>query len=110
MNELIAYIGRENIAYLTLQQGGVIVAENAVTRAVFSFGDYCLDTDEDDDPILLTDSDTKVKLQLGLVEGLEVGIYIGQLTIWDAEMESGKAWGERILITVNEWNACEGDE
>ena len=102
-NNIIAYVGRDNFVYLELEQNGVIVTPNAVTRAVFKFGRYVLDTATPGDPISLIESKTKVRMQIGRVAGIVAGQYSGKLTIWDLGMVNGKAWGDKITVNVQEW-------
>lgn len=102
------YQHRGNSIRLVLQQDGQPVDEGAVTRAIFRFGDYCLDTNGDgSDFINLVENGTKVELFLGLVPGLAVGTYSGFLTIYDADSPDGLACGEKVRVKVQEWKTCE---
>ena len=105
MSLLRAYIGRDNVQRLELRQDGELVAENAVTRAQFRFGPFCIDTDEVADPIELTDSATVVEMQLGRVEGASPGLLEGHLTVYDAVHPEGIGW-QSFMVLVERWPAC----
>ena len=104
MATLYAWVGRANRQRLQLLQDGSSVTSGAVTRAVFKFGDYCLDTDEAD-PIALVDGATVVEMQLGLVSGLRRGTIPGKLTIYDNINTNGIAWGDSLVV-VEPWDVC----
>ena len=113
---LMAYIGRSNVETLTLEYrpegetAFVTVPEEAVLRAVFRFGAYCIDTNNEDDPIELGSNATKVHLQLGLIPLLAPGRHKdGLLTIYDAEHLDGLAWAE-YSVRVVPWPVCNGGE
>ena len=97
---LNAYIGRnfEDVVLLEYIPVGSTayetVANDTVTRAVFKFGDYCVDTDEalDADYISLETNATRVALRLGGISGLAAGLYKGYLTIFDAVNTKGLPW------------------
>ena len=99
------YIGRDNVEVFELQQDALVVAEDAVTRAVLRFGGYCLDSDSDEE-IELTTSAQRVEIQAGLMTGLVAGVYPGMLTIFDAASETnGLAW-QAFNVRVREWDVC----
>lgn len=111
---LMAYIGRSNVETLTLEyrpEGEtefVTVPETTVLRAVFRFGAYCIDSENEDDPIELSDDATKVHMQLGRIPLLGEGRYRdGLLTIYDAEHPDGLAWAEYRVRAVS-WPVCNG--
>ena len=107
---IVAYIDRDNRTRIELTSGGAPVEEDTVTRAVFLFGSYCLDTDEVDDAdyIQLSADKTEVYLWLGLVPNLTVGRYTGYLTVYDSTTPNGLAWGPTVTVSAREWNVCEG--
>jgi len=104
MELLTAYIGRDNEERLQLLQDGSLVNAGAVTRAVFKFGDYCLDTDVDSDVIYFADSDNQVLcLKLGLVDDIVAGVYRNEkITIYDAVNIYGIAWA-KVNVKINSW-------
>ena len=102
----IAYIGRANAIVRELQaQDAPIDAAtaDAITRVVLRFGPYCIDSDVAGDPISYADG--RVTLQLGLVPGLEQGVYTARMTVYDAANPEGLAWGE-FRVRVLPWEAC----
>ena len=80
---LNAYIGRdfEETLVLEYQPGGEsafeTVAVDTVTRAIFRFGDYCIDTEDAEPLITLEENATRVVMQLGMIEELVAGRYTG---------------------------------
>jgi hypothetical protein len=103
---ITAYIGKENIVTITLKQDGATVEPDAITRAMFKFGEYCLDTSVLTDPIELNSNKTAINLQIGLLPGIVQGSYVGKLTIFDPEIVNGKAWGDSITVYVLPWETC----
>lgn len=103
--ELTVYLDRDNEEQLQLLQDKVPVTAAAVTRAVFTFGDYVVDSDIDTGIIYFKDSDNQtVCLKLGLLTGLVIGKYRqGTLTIFDATNVNGIAWSY-IDVIVKEWD------
>lgn len=110
---LNAFIGRENIEIVRLLVDGETVPENVVTRVVFRFGGYCLDTDNPEHAgvISLIDNATRVQVKLGLVPGLKPSTdcpLFGSITVYDAASPEGIAW-YRITVRVVDWKVC-GDD
>jgi len=101
-----AYVNRSNRTRLELRQDGALVAANAVTRAQFRFGTWCLDTNDLADPIELVADATAVEMQLGLVDGITPGTYRGKLTVYDLNHPNGIAWSE-VVVEATAWNVCE---
>lgn len=107
MSPVRARVGRDNPTVLRLTIDNETVPQSAVTRAVFRFGDWCLDTSEPGDPIELIDSATRVQMRLGLVQDIAPGIYPGRLTVFDAQSANGIAWGESVIhVIVEDWPTC----
>ena len=101
------YINRDNKTIFNLLQDGEAVTANTITRAVFRFGDFCVDTNVAGDPIELIENATKVQVQAGLIPGLVEGGYEGKLTIFDTLSDNGFAWGRAVKIKVILWPICE---
>lgn len=102
---LTIYMGRDNKEIFELQQDGVVVTADAVTRAILRFGDYCLDT-ESDEEIELTTNAQRVEIAAGTIEGLSEGVYYGVLTVFDLmSAENGFAW-ESFNVHVRYWPIC----
>jgi hypothetical protein len=105
METLTFYIGRENFQHLELTQDGDPVNENSVLRAVFRFGNHCLDTDTSA-LIELYNNAQRLKIQGGLVPNLKVGACQGFLTLYDAVAdEKGLPW-EHFFVEIREWPVC----
>jgi hypothetical protein len=110
---ITAYIGRSNSHILTFMRQGendvipVIVDEDVVTRAIFRFGAYCLDTNDIDSTGIfeLEENAQKLRLHLGLISGITTGWYSGKLTVFDNVEEDGFAWAE-ILVRMVQWPVC----
>jgi hypothetical protein len=102
------YINRNNPIRLVLYYGDplVPVPNGAVTRAIFRFGRYCVDTDIPADPIELIENETQVRMFLGLISDLREGTYMGYLTIYDAEAPHGIGWGRAERVKVIPWPVC----
>jgi len=109
MVQITAYIGRNNRNTLELLQDGAPVTESVVTRAIFHFDSYCLDTEVLGDSAFIALSETaqSVYLWLGKLPGLVAGTYSGNLTIFDEIAVDGLAWGGKIVVNVREWPVCE---
>jgi len=106
MQVLTAYIGRDNEEALQLLQDGALVAEYAVTRAVFKFGTYCLDTAVDTDIFYFDDNHQILYLKLGLINDIVAGIHRdGQLTLFDSSTTIGYAW-DSFIVSVQNWPVC----
>ncbi len=106
---LMAYISRGNTEKLELTQNGKVVPKNAVTRAVFKFGNYCIDTNVDSAEIIELINDAQVvQMRLGLVPKLVPGAYRrGTLTLFDALTPvHGKAW-IRADVRAQYWPICD---
>ena len=101
------YINRDNKTVFNLLQNGEAVTADAITRAVFRFGDFCADTNVAGDPIQLIEDATKVQVQAGLIPDLVEGSFEGKLTVFDTLSENGLAWGKAIKIKVISWPVCE---
>lgn len=104
---LYAYIGRDNEEQIQLKQNNILVTTGAITRAVFKFGSYCLDTDIDTDEIyFLNDERTVLCLKLGLVTDIvPMANTVGKLTLFDVNNANGLAWAE-INVTAVLWDLC----
>jgi hypothetical protein len=102
------FVGRANKIFLTLLQDGSSdnVRSDAIYRAMFKFGDFCVDTDNLDDPIELIEDNKKIQMQLGLVPGIQPGIYDGRLTVFDTGAPMGIAWGDPVKVKVYTWETC----
>lgn len=108
MTVLTAYIGRDNEDKIQLLQDSVVVTAGVVTRAVFKFGDYCIDTEIDTDVIYFDDSDNQVLcLKLGLIDDLSPlsGTISGQLTLFDNTNTNGIAW-VLVPVLIKTWTLC----
>ena len=106
MEQLMAYIGRDNEERLELLQGGSTVATSAVTRAVFRSSAFCIDTDEDPTIIYFDEDNTILCIKPGLISGISSGDKLPcNLTIWDALSTNGYAWA-KIEIVASSWNLC----
>ena len=103
-----AFIGTENERIIDLIQGGALVTENTVTKAVIKLGINCLDTDSSTDPIELGDNNTKLYLKLGLWEHATVGTVEGFLVLYDAAAPQGIAWPEngKLVVTFYDRRVC----
>lgn len=106
---LKVYIGRANEDRFQLLQDGEAVTPGAVSRVVLrlskSTTEICIDTDEDADPIEVSNEGV-VSMQLGLVEGLAAGIWRGQLRVYDNEDEEGIMW-QLFVVEVFTSPDCE---
>lgn len=99
-----AYIGRDNIIRRALLIDGVAltnIEKAAVERVTLKLGQYCLDTDDSDDPIEYVDG--VVNIQVGLIPELKRGTYTAEMTVYDTVYTNGKAWGS-FTVLVEEWN------
>jgi len=105
---LMAYIDRGNTEKLELIQNGEIVPAHAITRAVFRFGGYCLDTAIHGSELIELINDAQVlRMRLGLVPNLVPGTYKrGTLTLFDELTPVyGKAW-VRADVRAELWPVC----
>ena len=111
MAKMTVKIGRDNIISIDLeyQPSGeaafVSVPENTVTRAVFRFGEHCLDTELHPDEIWLDDNATVVRMKPGKITGLSAHQTTGYLTLFSADYEDGKGW-EDYKVDAVEWPVC----
>ncbi len=105
MSAITVYKGYNGKTVLPLTIDGLPPAENAIIRAMFVFGEYCLDT-ESSGLITLIDDAQSVQLELGLVVNLDTGNYRGFLTVFDAQSPNGIPWGEIVPISVRDWQSC----
>ena len=107
MEQLLAYIGRDNEERLKLLQNGVPVAEGAVTRAVLKGDNFCIDTldPEYNNTIYLANNALEVHIRCGLIPGLVSGkMYPCKLTVYDTATELGYAWCKLRIIAIG-WPA-----
>ena len=87
---------------------------NTVTRARLSLQSnenselfYHIDTDNPSDPIELINSNTVVRMRIGLIPEIDPGTYTGWLTISTADTPDGLAWvledtdTQKYTYTVN---------
>lgn len=102
---ILVYKGYNGKVDLPLTKDGSPPAENAITRAMFVFGKYCLDTDTNH-LIQLIDNAQTVRMELGLIPNLETGSYRGFLTVFDAQADQGIPWGDPVNIMVRDWKSC----
>jgi len=111
METLTFYIGRANTANIALMRQGVDdaapvpVEDNVVTRAVLKFGPHCLDTDDAEDFFQLTEEETVLAVQGGLIPDLVRNDYSGYLTVFDALSLVGISW-EKFKIRALDWPIC----
>ena len=104
-NPIPAFIGRDNVEKLDIKKNGERVTAFAVTRIVFRFGNYCLDTDLHPDLFYFLDSNRIIAIKLGLVPNLITGTHRGQFTVFDAEHPNGCAW-KRASVRAYTWEKC----
>lgn len=89
---------------LKYQDPLIDVPENTITRAMFRFGPYCLDTDDGDGLFVFQANRTQIKAKMGLIPNLEPGEWQGYLTLFDAD---GKhAWKSYRKVTAEHWPIC----
>ena len=107
--ELISYVGMANEDRLELVQDGELVVASAITGAVFSFGDYCIQTGVDTSQIYFLDSDNQVVcLRLGLIDAVAVGRYKdGQLSLIEGGNEAEPLAWAPIEVRMVDWSVCE---
>lgn len=96
---------RDNVLRLQLMQDGVVVATNAVTRAVLRLRnpggtDTVLDTDDVGDDLTLTDNATVVQIGADGLSGVSDGAYSTWLTIYDSANTDGIAWASPEIEVV----------
>ena len=107
MEQLMAYIGRDNEERLELLQDGSTVATSAVTRAVFRSSAFCIDTDEDPTIIYFDEDNTILCIKPGLIPDLTAGErHTCYITVWDALTDDGYAWGN-VTVKVVAWSICD---
>ena len=107
MEQLMAYIGRDNEERLELLQDGSTVATSAVTRAVIRSSAFCIDTDEDPTIVYFDKDNTILCIKLGMIPGLSNGKnHTCYITIWDELTENGYAW-DTVRIKTAAWNVCD---
>lgn len=99
---ITAYLGRENVTRLSLQelQGTDIpITPNTVIRVTMVLVPrtgkirFCIDTDSTPTIIQLVDADTAVDAQFGLIVDLLPGDYQVYTTVFDGSGPNGIAWG-----------------
>jgi len=107
MEQLTAYIGRDNEEQLELLQAGTLVTAGSVTRAILRSDSFCVDTDTDPDIIYFVDEDrTVLGIKPGLISELEANkAYRSKLTIFDGLTTIGYAW-VTINIRAYAWEIC----
>lgn len=125
--EVTAYINRDHQVRYQLKQRDpetgdiVVIPEDAVTRAVLKLqgpDTFCIDTDKHGDPITLLENATVLGLQLGRIEGLQLGTYRGWLTLYDPQSPNGEPWGQggrrkdrpTFSVRVINWPICPIEE
>jgi hypothetical protein len=110
-DKITVYVNRNNLVRLNLYEKPVgeswgLVEAGTVESAVFRFGDFCVDTDNDPDIISLNTAGQAVNLHLGLIPDLVAGRrYEGYLTIYIVGEKDGTAW-EEYKVEVEEWPVC----
>lgn len=111
MEIITAYIGRDNVETVLLEYkpknstAYETVPVNTVTRAILRFGDYCLDTNDADPIFELTENETELAMQLGMVIDLAEGSHVGRLTVYDGDHPNGIPWQD-YRIRIRQWNVC----
>lgn len=105
MTTLMAYIGRDNEERLELLEDDALVAAGVVTRAVFKFDSWVLDTDVDTDVIYFDDANNQTLcLKLGQITDMEKGMYRGgKITLYDIDNVDGIAWGDPVTVIAITW-------
>jgi len=107
MEQLIAYIGRDNEERLGLLQDGSSVVASSVTRAILRAEAFCLDTDEDATLLYFDSDNTVLCIKAGLIPHIVDGEkHTCLITLYDALTTNGYAWDTVIIRTVA-WNVCE---
>ena len=78
-----------------------------ITRAVFKFDNFCLDSNVDAEITVVEDpNETYIHMIPGHIPNLVEGDYVGYLTIYDAEAPNGLPWGDPIIVKVGTWPTC----
>ena len=111
---LTVYASRDNEHRTVLIRNSAVVPMNTVTRARLSLQSnenselfYHIDTDNPSDPIELINSNTVVRMRIGLIPEIDPGTYTGWLTISTADTPDGLAWvledtdTQKYTYTVN---------
>jgi len=119
MEQLMAYIGRDNEERLELLQDGETVATSAVTRAVLQSSGgiirttkvatdpICIDSDEDASIIYFDEDNTVLCIKPGLIPDLVNNEqHTCQITIWDALTTNGYAWSQ-VKLRSSTWDICD---
>jgi hypothetical protein len=107
MEQMMAYIGRDNEERLELLQDGSTVAASAVTRAVLRSSAFCIDTDEDPDIIYFDEDNTVLCIKPGLIPDLTARVrHTCKITIWDALTTNGYAW-DSVELRSATWDICD---
>ena|SRR6056297_482196 len=107
MEQLTAYINRDNEERLELLQGGLTVTAEAVTRAVLRSDSFCIDSDVDAETIYFDENNTILCIKPGLIDGLEANTsYRCYLTIFDGSTDIGYAW-VNLKIKAYAWDVCD---
>ena len=107
MEQLTAYIGRDNEERLGLLQNGSSVVASSVTRAILRSVEFCLDTDEDPGLLYFDSDNTVLCVKPGLIPDLTDGArHTCVITLYDALTTHGYAW-DSVKIKVKSWPVCE---
>ena len=119
MEQLMAYIGRDNEERLELLQDGSTVAVSAVTRAVLQSSGgilrttkvatdpICIDSDTDPDLIYFDEDNTVLCIKPGLIPDLVNGEqHTCKITVFDELTSNGYAW-DSVTLRAATWNICD---
>jgi|SRR6056297_2527987 len=107
MEQLTAYIGRDNEERLGLLQDGSSVVASSVTRAIMRAEAFCLDTDEDPTLLYFDSDNTVLCIKAGLIPDIAAGEkHTCLITLYDALTTNGYAW-DNVKIKVRAWPICE---
>jgi len=101
-----AYIGRDNVIKRSLLIDGKELSsaeKAAVTRVTVKIGPHCLDTVVGDN---ISYSDGNFEITVGLISGIKAGMYSAEVTVYDAVLLNGKAWGS-FTVYVDNWEVCD---
>jgi hypothetical protein len=101
-----AYIGRDNKIKRALLIDGKTLSNNekaAITQVTVKIGPHCLDTVVGDN---ISYSDGVIEMTIGLIEGIRKGMYKAEITVFDALLPNGKAWGS-FTVFVDNWDSCD---
>ena len=99
MEACYGYIGTDAVDRIDLD-----TPTSELVRAVFRFGDYCIDTALH--PALIWFEARGLAMKLGRISGIEPGRHDGYLSLYDAVNVNGRPWGTVILVKVVAWPKC----